>query len=112
MRYADTFLLVVEPTRQSVLSASRLLSLRENARVVLVANKVAGADDIGYIETHLDEPVWAALPSDPAILAADRAGHALVDHAPGSPVIGVMEQLADQLEDVTSDQVLRQGHAP
>lgn len=95
--YADTFVIVVEPSGHSVLTARRLLGLRKNSRVVLVANRTTGADDLQFIESSLGEPVSCVVPSDLAVSASGQAGVALIDHAPDSPAVRAVEALAHHL---------------
>lgn len=98
--YADTFVLVVEPTSQSLLAARRIMrviSQRAPQRIVPVANKVRARDGVTRIEAFLGSAVMAAVPADPAVAAAERAGRALLDDAPDSPAVVALEQLADGL---------------
>jgi CO dehydrogenase maturation factor len=93
--YADTYLVVVEPTWQSVLTARRaakLARMRE-ARVLPVANKVRGDADRKLIEERLKEPVVAVLPFDEDIKESDRLGIPLVDHAPTSRGVRAIEEI-------------------
>ena len=99
--YADTFLVLVEPTWKSVLTAKRIARIarsRPGVAAAFVANKVARASDAAWISRRVREPVVAAVPLDDAVLAADRAGVALLDHAPGSPAVRAVEKLVDELE--------------
>jgi CO dehydrogenase nickel-insertion accessory protein CooC1 len=84
--YADTYLVLVEPTWQSVLTARRTAKLarERKARVLPVATKVRGDADRKVIEERLKEPVVAVLPFDEDIKESDRLGVPLVDHAPDS----------------------------
>lgn len=103
--YAETFLLVVEPTSQSLLAArriARVASQRRGSPVAVVANKVsadADADaDVARIERFLGIRVVAAVPADAAVGSAERAGGALLDLAPGSPAATAISALADRIE--------------
>lgn len=96
--YADTVVVVVEPTRQSVLSARRFTGLRDNAKVLVVANKVTDPSDIAYIEAECDQTLCAAVPSDATLRDADGAGTAPLDYAPGSPAMRALEELTERLE--------------
>lgn len=98
--YADTFVAVVQPTVQSALAARRVVRIarmREGARAVFVANRVAGAADVRHVEELLGEPVLAAVPADEAVARAERLGVAPVDHAPGSPAVLEIERLVTVL---------------
>jgi CO dehydrogenase maturation factor len=102
--YADTFVLVVEPTSQSLLAArriARVVSQRAPERVVTVANKVRTADDVDRIQAFLATTVAAAVPADDAVAAAERSGDALLDSAPSSRAIEAIAGLADRLEEAT-----------
>jgi CO dehydrogenase maturation factor len=102
--YADTFVLVVEPTAQSLLAArriARVVSQRAPERVVTVANKVRAANEIERIQAFLATTVAAAVPADGAVAAAERSGDALLDSAPSSPAIEAIAGLADRLEEAT-----------
>ena len=99
--YADTFVVVVEPTWKSALTARRILRIarmREGVRAVPVANKVTRGTDARRVEEILGEGVVAALPADAAVAAADRAGAALIDRAPDSPMVAAIDELVTMLE--------------
>ena len=98
--YAENFLLVVEPTWQSVLAARRVARVagpRRASLVTVVVNKVADPDDARRVSERLEAPVFATVPLDPELAAAERAGVAPLDHAPGSPAVRAIEALADRL---------------
>lgn len=99
--YAETFLLVVEPTAQSLLAARRIAgvaSQRRGSPVGVVANKVRDDADITRIEQFLGARVAAAVPADAAVVSAERTGAALLDHAPRSPAAAAVAELADRVE--------------
>lgn len=98
--FAETYLVVVEAGWQSVLTARRVarIARMRNGRVVPVANKVREASDRGLIEERLGEPIFGAIPFDPAMAEADRLGIALIDHAPDSPGARAIEGLIDELD--------------
>ena len=87
--YAEAFVLVVEPSWKAVLTARRIARIaRSRGPAVLpVANKVQGRADVARVERLLGEPVYASIPADEAVLEAERAGRALIDHAPSSPAV-------------------------
>lgn len=98
--YADTFVAVVQPTSQSALAArrvARVARMREGVRVVFVANRVTGADDIRHVERLVGEPVLAAVPADEGVAHAERLGIAPIDHAPASPAVAEIERLVSAL---------------
>jgi CO dehydrogenase maturation factor len=99
--YADTFLLVVEPSQKSALTARRIAAIarsRSGPAVVPIANKVVCVDDRSLVEEMLGERVAAAIPADDAVVFAEREGVAPIDNDPCSPAIQAIEELATTLE--------------
>ncbi|MHB8656496.1 MAG: nucleotide-binding protein [Solirubrobacteraceae bacterium] len=99
--FADTFVLMVEPSWKSALTARRIAAILRStpgASVLPVASKVTGASDRRAVEKMLGEPVVTAIPADRAVAIAERAGLAPIDHAPGSPAVRAIETLAATLE--------------
>ncbi len=100
--YARMYMVVVEPTGQSALTARRIAGLARGhlgAEVLFVASKIAGRDARARVERLLGERVDAEIPADPAVVEAERRGLAVVDAAPGSPVVRAIEHLADVVEE-------------
>ncbi|MEO7837594.1 MAG: ArsA-related P-loop ATPase [Acidimicrobiales bacterium] len=100
--YAETMLVVVEPTAKSLLTARRLarVALLEDERpvqVVAIANKVREAGDVELIRRRTGLDVVAALEWDEALAEAERQGAAPIDAAPGSPAVRAVVSLVDQL---------------
>lgn len=94
--YAAAFVVVVEATMPSVLTARRLLRLRDHfAPTLVVANKVSGPADVRFIARHLGAVPVASIPFDPAVRDADKAGAALLDHAPMSPAVAALHQVSE-----------------
>lgn len=95
--YADTYLIVVQPTAQSALTGRRVARLARaqspRASVAIIANRVQGEDDVRHVEAMVGEPAFAALPADDEVAAAERLGIAPIDHAPDSPSIAAIERL-------------------
>jgi CO dehydrogenase maturation factor len=99
--YADTFVLMVEPSWKSALTARRIATILRSTpgtAVMPVASKVTGAADRRAVERMLGEPVVVAIPADRAVGIAERAGVAPIDHAPESPAMQAIETLATTLE--------------
>lgn len=100
--YAERFLLVVEPTWQSMLTARRIkriaLAANPEVHVSLVVNKSSGEEDARRVEAFLDTPVVAVVPVAEGVRSAERAGAALLDHAPESPAVRAIERLVERLE--------------
>jgi CO dehydrogenase maturation factor len=99
--YAERFLVVVEPTWQSMLTARRITriarGMRDDAEFSLVLNKATGDDDAERIQEFLGIPLIAVVPADEGVRSAERAGAALLDHAPDSEAVRAIERLADAL---------------
>lgn len=106
--YADRFLLVVEPTWQSMLTARRIIKITDadddaDVEMLLVVNKVTGDADAQRVGDFLKLPVFATVPVDEGVRSSERAGAALIDHAPDSAAVAAVERLADRLEGSTID---------
>jgi CO dehydrogenase nickel-insertion accessory protein CooC1 len=95
--YADTYVVVVQPSAQSALTArrvARLVRLRSpEAAVVFIANRVQGEHDVRHVEELIGERVFASLPADEGVAAAERIGAAPIDHAPDSQAIAAIQRL-------------------
>lgn len=99
--YARLYVIVVEPASQSALTARRVARIAREYReadVLFVANKITGAQDIERVTRLLGEPVELWVPADPAVVAAERAGEALLDAAPDAPAMAAVERLAYAIE--------------
>ncbi len=99
--YAETYVVVVQPSAQSALTARRVARLARlqapQADVVFIANRVDGEADIGHVEQWIGEPVFASLPADEGVAAAERLGVAPIDHVPDSPTIAAIGRLVTAL---------------
>lgn len=101
-QYADTVVVVVEPTAASQLTARRLARLQDSEtgpRVVAVANKVRDADDPETIAAATGLALLGAVPWDPAIEEAERAGIAVLDHAPADPAVTAVRSLVSRMRE-------------
>ena len=99
--YANVFLVLVEPTCKSILTARRIARIarsRTDVAALPVATKVGGRADRVLIERRLGEPLFGAVPADDAVRDAERAGRAVIDRAPASPAVRAVERLVDMLE--------------
>jgi len=99
--YAEAYVVIVEPTWQSVLTArraARLGRMRE-ARILPVANKVHTDADRETIEQRLGEPVVATIPFDDDVKESDRLGLALVDHAPEARGVRAIEEIIERIDE-------------
>ncbi len=99
--YAQTFLIVVEATAKSLLSARRLARLAQSEdrsrQVVAVANRVREPGDVQVIERRTGLEVVGAVPWDEGLAAAERAGRAPIDEARESPAVRAIESMVDEL---------------
>lgn len=98
--YVRTYLAVVQPTVQSMLAARRVARVARQtpaAEVIFIANRVGGLDDVRYVERWIGEPVFASVPDDEQLAAAERLGVAPIDHAPDSPALSAMRRLVAAL---------------
>jgi CO dehydrogenase maturation factor len=99
--YARLYVVVVEPTSQSAMTGRRIARIARGplgADVIFVASKVSGAEQRRRVERLLGEHVDLEIPADPAVRDAERRRVAVIDAAPGSPVVRAVEQLADIIE--------------
>lgn len=97
--YAETYLVVAEPTSKSMLTARRVAGIAESrgAEVRVVASQVQHASDERLIARTVGRPVLGAVPLDDEVRTAERLGVAPIDHAPGSRAVVALERLADLL---------------
>jgi len=100
--YAHTYVVVAQPTAQSALTARRVARIvrmhRGDAQLVFIANRVSEKADVDHVEQLIGEPVFASLPADDGVAAAERLGLAPIDHAPDSPAIAAIERLVSALQ--------------
>jgi CO dehydrogenase maturation factor len=99
--YAHHYLVVVQPTLQSAMTARRVARLARmrtpGAAVRMIANRVRDEDDVRHVEKLVREPVFAAVPADEDVAAAERLGQAPVDAVPDSAAIAAIGQLIARL---------------
>lgn len=94
--WAQLYLVVVEPSPASILSAQRLAhlaSMPSAPTVLAVANKVREPADRDLIAAESTLEVVASVPYDSNVLASDCLGTCLLDHAPGTPALQAVESL-------------------
>ena len=63
-----------------------------------MANKARQRADADLVRRRTGLEVVAVVPWDPALAEAERLGRALLDHAPDSPAVRVLESMADRLD--------------
>jgi CO dehydrogenase maturation factor len=98
--YADTFLVVVEPSWKSVLTARRIITiLRTGSRAATlsIASKTTDSAEVRLVERRLGESLSGAIPLDETVAVAERAGVAPIDQSPDSPAMEAVEALVDRL---------------
>ncbi len=99
--FAQTILVVVEPTAKSLLSGRRLakLAAREHGpdRVVALANKVREPDDVDVVARRTGLDVVGAVPWDERLAEAERQGLAPLDAAPDAVAVVAVRSLLDSL---------------
>ncbi|MGH9076904.1 MAG: hypothetical protein ACRDY0_05530 [Acidimicrobiales bacterium] len=100
--FAETILVVVEPTAKSLLSGRRLARMATRAespqRVVAVASKVTEDGDAGWIAEGTGLEVVAVVPWDEALAGAERRGRPPLDDAPGSAAVVAVAALLERLD--------------
>ena len=84
--FVDAMVIVVEPTRRSLGTASQIKKLANDiglTRLYLVGNKVRNNDESSFLEAQTPGlPVLGFLPADLAVQEADRLGIPVYDHVP------------------------------
>ncbi len=101
-RYAETFLVVVEPTPASVLTGRRLARLASSEgapRVAVVANKVRVPNEAKQVSERTGLALVGAVPFDPNLEEADRLGRAVLDHDPAGSTATAVRSLVEALRE-------------
>ncbi|MBN2149189.1 MAG: AAA family ATPase [Anaerolineales bacterium] len=84
--FVDAMLIVVEPTRRSLGTATQIKTLANDIglnRLWLVGNKVRNADEETFLHAESPGlPILGTLPADLAVQEADRLGIPVYDHVP------------------------------
>lgn len=100
--YAAHFLLVVEATMQSLLTARRIKriadEIRPDARVSLVVSKAAGSADVDRVSEYLGMPAFGVVPLDEHVRTAERVGVPVFRHAPASTAVAAIARIAERLD--------------
>lgn len=101
--FAQTIIVVAEPTAKSLLSARRLarlaLAKQPPESLVAVASKVRDPSDVELVAEGSGLKVLAAVPWDEALAEAERRGLAPLDVAPESPAVLAVTSLLDRLQE-------------
>lgn len=100
--FADTLVLVVEPTAKSRLTAQRVAQTvaGTRARVGVVVSKSRPGDDATAVAASLGLPLLGVVPYDDRVRAAESAGRAPIDAVPDSAAVRAVQGLLAALEDV------------
>ena len=83
LAYADVLLIVMEPSRKSILTGARTIALAEELgipRIFGVGNKARLPDDAEFFTSVAADdglPLAGLVPQDPNVVEADRLGTAL-----------------------------------
>jgi CO dehydrogenase maturation factor len=96
----DAVLIVVEATPKSLEVGTRAAALAEErslGRLIVVANRVRGEEDLATIRSAFSSQEMVTVPDDPAIPAADRAGVAPLDASPDAPAVQALVNLGERL---------------
>lgn len=100
--FVDAMIVVVEPTRRSLGTATQIKKLANDIgleRLYLVGNKVQNEDEEKFLETETPGlPALGFLPVDLKVQEADRLGIPVYDHVPGlkESAEKIVMQLADE----------------
>jgi CO dehydrogenase maturation factor len=102
--WANTVLVVVEPTAKSLLSGRRLARMADldpdnPKRVLAVASKTREPDDVDMIARGTGLEVIAAVPWDEDLAEAERRQLAPIDFAPDCPAVLAVESLVERLSE-------------
>lgn len=108
LAHADVLVVVMEPSRKSVITAARTKSLADELgipRVVGLGNKARSPADEEFFTAMCAEfavPLVGVLPYDDAVTRADRSGSAVDDDAPAHRVV---DRVVDALGTVSAPKV-------
>jgi CO dehydrogenase maturation factor len=98
--FVDAMLIVVEPTRRSLGTATQIKKLSTDIgleRMWLIGNKIESEEQQNFLRENSPEiPVLGYLPSLPGVLEADRLGVSVYEHVP--ELREAAEQIAKGLE--------------
>jgi CO dehydrogenase maturation factor len=106
LAYADVLLVIMEPSRKSIITAARTIALAEELgipRTVGVGNKARLPDDAEFFEKVCAEygvPLAGVIPYDIAVVDADRAGGSLAMDG-GDAVRREIDNIVDYLDGVS-----------
>lgn len=96
----DAVVVVVEPTPKSLevgIRAAAVARDRSIDRIVVVANRVRGDEDVERVRAAFPDAEIVPVPHDDAIVDADRHGSAPLDVAPDAPAVRALVDLGTAL---------------
>ncbi|ATZ60869.2 MAG: AAA family ATPase [Methanosarcinales archaeon Met12] len=102
-KYADGIIIIVEPTHNSIETAKRIINMSEDIglmKVYVVGNKIANAEEEGFIREHFDD-VLGIIPFDHKVREAEMDGTALVDFT-ASAAVEAISEIKDLLKKMES----------
>jgi CO dehydrogenase maturation factor len=106
--FVDAMLVVVEPTRRSLGTATQIKKLANDIglmRLYLVGNKVRNEDEMEFLESETPGiPLLGCLPADLKVQEADRLGIPVYDHVEDLKMSAW--QIASSLNALTNDEVM------
>jgi CO dehydrogenase maturation factor len=103
LAYADALLVVMEPTRKSILTGSRTVALAEELgipRTYGVGNKARLPDDAEFfrkVSAEFGVPLAGVIPFDPDVAESDRQGTRLAAER-GEPVRRAVNEIVEFLD--------------
>ena len=94
----DLVLVVVNPTPKSIEVARRAVEAARarEIKVLVVANRIAGDEDLEAISAVLGDEEIVVVPDDPAIARADAEGLAPIDLDEASPGVRAIVQISER----------------
>lgn len=103
--FVDALIIVVEPTRRSLGTASQIKKLAEDLRMEqlwLVGNKIQNEEEEEFLSTNSPGiPLLGTLPLVDGVLEADRIGKAVYDHVPELRIAA--ELMADRIDEIIQE---------
>jgi CO dehydrogenase maturation factor len=103
--FVDAMLIVVEPTRRSLGTASQIKQLANDiglTRCWLVGNKVRNQDEKDFLKKETPGlPILGILPADLGVQEADRLGIPVYDHVP------TLRQAAEIMTEILDAQLVK-----
>ena len=102
-RYADAMYAVVEPYFKSLETGRRMTMLGRDLgleRVALIANKIRDEHELAAVQEFAAQhelELAGVVPFDEQLPEAERAGKAPLDHAPDSPAVKAIGDLAQKV---------------